>query len=385
MTSEFYWRLPTEGDARIGTLGLRDLSSVAVQQAGYFPQASGHRHADRSTLTYLDYLARVAKAAETAGFAGVLVPDSPAGEEPWIVAGALLRETRRLRFLASFHTAIVKPVHAARASATYQRHSGNRFDWNIVSGENDRIQRRYGDFASLDERYRRTGEFIDIARGVLSHREFSYEGTIYQVDKGGLQPPIANVALPTVHLSGASDVALDVAASRADVYVTWLEPVETLRPKIARLLERASGYGRRLTIGVRVDVIARPSEADAWAEARRLWETTDKLVLRQRQQLTGDDIDSAVGERAYATAYAAKPRFEDSVIGPNLWASEGLVRPGPAVAIVGDYAQVAAVIDTYRAIDVERFFLAAPPHLDEAYRIGEEVLPLLQPAQQAAE
>lgn len=383
--SEFYWRLPTDGDARLANLALRDLGSADAQQAGYFSQGLGHRHADRSTLTYLDYLARVAKAAETAGFDGVLVPDTPGGEEPWIVAGALLRETRRLRFLASFHSAIVKPVHAARATATYQRTSGNRFGWNVVTGENDRIQRRYGDFATLEQRYRRTGEFVDIARGVLSHEEFSYDGAIYQVDKGGLQRPIANVELPLVQLSGASETALAIAASRADFYVTWLEPIERLRRKLEGLREPAASSGRTLRFGVRVDVIARAAEGEAWEAAKRLWETSDKPQLRARQETTGDDIDSAAEERGYAAAWASASRFEDSVIGPNLWAGEGVVRPGPSVVIVGDYGQAAASLDAYRGIGIDRFFLAGAPHLDEAYRLGEELLPLLQPALQAAE
>ncbi|MDE1150267.1 MAG: LLM class flavin-dependent oxidoreductase [Azospirillaceae bacterium] len=379
MTLNFHWRLPTDGDSRLKNLDLWNLHTGAETTPGYFPGATSHRQQDRSRFTYFDHLARVAQAAEATGFDGVLVPATPTGEEPFVVAGALIRETRYLRFLPSFHTATTKPVHAARTTATAQRHSGNRLDWNIVAGENDKVQRRWGDFAPVEDRYRRTGDFLDIARGVLTHKDFSHEGAFYQVDHGGLQHPVSAVTPPTVYLSGTSDVALDIAARHADVYTTWAEPLSDLAAKLARLNEAATGHGRRLRHAVRVDVIARASHEEAWEDARHLWETADRTAVRQRQELTGDDIDAAAAERAWAARYANASHFEDSKISPSLWVGEGVVRPGPAVTIVGDYAQVAETLNAYAAIGVDTFILASPPHLEEAYRVGEELLPLFRP------
>ena len=375
MTTQFLWRLPTTGDTQTKSLGLWDLGSDG-RPVGYFPKATTHLQAPRDRFTYLDHVARVAKAAEAAGFHGVLLPADPDGEEPWVVASALIRETRLIRFLPSFHTANFKPVHGARITATAQRHSGDRFDWNIVSGEIDEIQRRYGDFASREERYARTAEFAKIARGVLTQKDFDFAGKVYQVEKGGLEPPLSNVRSPTVYLSGSSETALSVAVAHADVYVTWLEPLESLRRKIADLRARADAQGRTLRFGVRVDVLARATDEEAWRDAQRIWETAGHAGSQERT--SAPDIDSETGEWEFAGKSARAARFEDTILGPQLWATESFVRSGPTLSLVGSYAKVAETLKAYRDLGIDTFLLAASPHFDEAYRLGAELLPLLQ-------
>jgi alkanesulfonate monooxygenase len=71
-------------------------------------------------------------------------------------------------------------------------------------------------------------------------------------------------------------------------------------------------------------------------------------------------------------------RFEDYMIGPNLWAGLGMIRPGPTIGIFGSYQQVAERLNDYIEAGIDHFILAANPHLEEAYRVGEEVLPLIR-------
>jgi len=386
MSLKFFWRLPVEGDARLKKLDLFNLTSKGGDGVGYFPEATSHSQPKRATLTYGDHLARVARAADATGFHGILVPYTPLGEELWILSASLSLETRHVRFVPSFHTATVKPVHAARETATAQRHSNNRFDWNIVSANSEAVQRRDGDFAPPAERLKRTGEFIDIARGVLTQSPFTYQGETYSVENGGLQNPIAGVALPTVYLSGSSEAALALAASRADVYLTWAQPLDQLKERIAFLREAAAGHGRSLRFGLRADVLARPDEEQALFDARRIWESGDRDVLRARQALSGDDIDGGAEERAFAERYVNAGRFEDSLVDRNLWIGEGVVRASASAVIIGSYSQVAERLNAYAEAGIDHFFLAAPPHLEEAYRIGEDLLPLFgSPLAHAAE
>jgi len=56
------------------------------------------------------------------------------------------------------------------------------------------------------------------------------------------------------------------------------------------------------------------------------------------------------------------------------------VRVGAGTAIVGNYDQVADRLLHYVDVGVDTFILAGYPHLEEAQRIGEHVLPLLQHA-----
>ncbi|TIT56838.1 MAG: LLM class flavin-dependent oxidoreductase, partial [Mesorhizobium sp.] len=64
-------------------------------------------------------------------------------------------------------------------------------------------------------------------------------------------------------------------------------------------------------------------------------------------------------------------------IAPNLWAGVGLVRGGAGTALVGDPATIAQRIDEYRRLGIDTFILSGYPHLEEAYRFGELVLPHL--------
>jgi alkanesulfonate monooxygenase len=64
-------------------------------------------------------------------------------------------------------------------------------------------------------------------------------------------------------------------------------------------------------------------------------------------------------------------------IHPNLWAGVGLVRGGAGTALVGSHQQVADRIEQYAEAGITEFVLSGYPHLEEAYRFGEGVLPEL--------
>ena len=63
---------------------------------------------------------------------------------------------------------------------------------------------------------------------------------------------------------------------------------------------------------------------------------------------------------------------------PNLWAGVGLVRGGAGTALVGSYEEVADRIAEYHALGLDEFILSGYPHLEEAYHVGEGVLPILR-------
>ena len=67
-------------------------------------------------------------------------------------------------------------------------------------------------------------------------------------------------------------------------------------------------------------------------------------------------------------------------IGPNLWAGVGLVRGGAGTALVGNPKQVAAALRAYMAVGADRFILSGYPHLEEAHRFAELVMPLMPSA-----
>ncbi|PJY93602.1 LLM class flavin-dependent oxidoreductase [Pseudomonas donghuensis] len=377
MSTEFFWRLP------LGTDGPQ--LSTDKHNRGSFSHTPGHiapgllQDGSADGFTYIDYIAQVAKAAELAGFEGALLPTGP---EPWIAAAALARETRRLRFLIAFQATWTLPAYAAQQAAILQHLSHGRLDWNIITGGNPASQRAQGDFLDHDQRYQRTGEFLDIIAGLWNNERFSYDGDIYRLENGALPPHLGNERKPGVYFSGFSDPALDVAARHADVYLNWAEPVEQLKPHIERVRELADKQGRTVRFGLRVDLFARETEDAAWRDLRRQF---DKLEGKPSAVSTAftSASDSVGGARQ--TAYHQNiQRFDDLIIGPNLWAGFAKAKPGPTVGLVGSHENIAERLAEYRDAGFSTFILAGNPHLEEALRIGQEVLPLVRQAPPAA-
>lgn len=355
-----HWFLPTSGDGH----------SVV----DFFPDPSGKLPAT-ARVADMHYLRQVAQAADRLGFAGVLTPTGSSCEDAWLVVAALAEATERLRFIVAFRPGFVLPTLAAQQTATLQRITRNRVLLNIVTGGDAPEQRGYGDFLEHDERYARTGEFIDVLRRTMAPGPFSYEGTHYRVEKGGLRAAF-RAETPPIYFGGASPAAEAVAAEHVDVYLLWGEPPDWVAERVQRMRALAAERGRSLRFGIRLHVISRDSEGEAWEEARRLLEEmpAEQIALAQKRFERAD----SVGQQRMNTLNAGRIDMESLTVAPNLWSGIGLVRGGAGTALVGSHEQVAERVAEYAALGLDTFILSGYPHLEEAYRVGERLLPRLR-------
>lgn len=349
MTISLHWFLPTSGDSR-----------------NVVPGAGGH---GRSAT--LDYLAQIARAADNLGFDAVLTPTGTHCEDAWLVTTALSQHTSRLRFLVAFRPGITNPTLAAQQAGTFQRLTGGRLLINIVTGGDSYEQRRFGDWLSHDERYARTDEFLKILRGAWSGEPFDFEGWHYRIKGATVSAPPDPV--PEVFFGGASAVAEDVAARNVDVYLLWGEPPAMAQERIERVRDKAEAEGRTVRFGIRLHIITRDTEREAWAEADRLLDTMEPALIDAAQKLLTKS--ESVGQQRMLTLHGG--RRGDLEVSPNLWAGIGLVRPGAGTALVGSHVQVAERILEYHDLGLDEFILSGHPHLEEAYAVGEGVLPLV--------
>jgi alkanesulfonate monooxygenase len=249
---------------------------------------------------------------------------------------------------------------------------------NVVTGGSKTEQRSYGDFLDHDQRYDRTDEFLDIVTQVWRGRQGSgvdYHGQHYSIEGGGLLTPLATP--PPLYFGGSSPAAERVAAKHADVYLQWGEPPEQFTEAIARVRERAARQGRTPRFGYRVHIISRDTPEQAWAEADRLLKGVPREAIeRSQQQLSASQ---SVGQARMRDLHRGRAveNVRDLEVAPNLWAGVGLVRGGAGTALVGSHEQVAERIAEYTRLGIDSFIFSAYPNLEEAVRIGEEVLPLL--------
>ncbi|MFZ6646916.1 LLM class flavin-dependent oxidoreductase [Undibacterium sp. TJN25] len=374
MTIDIFWRIPTHGEPS-------SHRSRIPFRGDWFPgndnlRKSGLGGGGNDGFNYLDYIAEIAHAAEISGFQGGLIPSFPMTDEPWVISALLARETSNFRFMIPFQPGFLNPVVAARMTASLQRATGGRALYNVITGGGGPAQLWWGDSASHDDRYTRTTEFLDIVRGVWRGGPFSYQGKFYQVQDAGLAHPLSEEDFPEIYFSGSSDAALASASRHADYYLTWLEPFDALREKFKRVKEKTDLLGRKIKCAVRVDIIARPTEEEAWEEVRKGFDNVDKATLQQFLGLDGSDSVGAARQRGNRPTTINS--YKDLIVEPNIWSGFNLFRGGQTQGIVGSYQQVAERLDDLVQLGADAFILASTPHLEEAYRVGEEVLPLVR-------
>ena len=159
-----------------------------------------------------------------------------------------------------------------------------------------------------------------MVKGFWNQGPYTFEGRYYEVLNGGFAGPLKGQTLPRIFLSGDSDAALALSAKHADVHILRAESPEAAAATIAKLDALAAAQGRRLLYALRTEIVARHTAEDA-AEA-----------------------------------------------------SDGTDDP----ALTGDFAQVAARLNAYLDAGVETLILHGHPHLEEAYRTAQHVLPRLR-------
>jgi alkanesulfonate monooxygenase len=343
------WFIPTTGDGRY--LG------------------SSHQ----SRLTDYAYLRQIAQAVDKLGFSAVLLPTGNSCEDAWVVASTLMPSTKRLKFLVAVRPGIMSPTVAARMTATFDRLSGGRLLINVVTGGDPLEAAADGIFLSHDERYEVTGEFLTIWRKILAGETCSFHGKHLNVENSRVYYPATQQPYPPLYLGGSSDAAMEIAAEHIDVYLTWGEPPALVAEKIERMRRLAESKGRTIRFGIRLHVIVRETNDEAWRDARDLIRYIDKETIeRAHKGLAKFDSE---GQKRMASLVQGSP---DSLeISPNLWAGIGLVRSGAGTALVGDASAVAERMLEYADLGIESFILSGYPHLEEAYRVAELLFPLL--------
>lgn len=347
--ADVLWFLPTHGDGR------------------YLTSDIGARHVT------LGYLSQIARAADDLGYFGVLLPTGRSCEDSWVIASAMVPLTRRLRFLVAVRPGLSEPSMTARMAATLDRLSEGRVLINVVAGGDP--QELHGDGVWLDhaERYTEVAEYLAVWRGLMRGETVNFTGRHIRVEGGRLLFPPVQQPYPPLYFGGSSDAGQEVAAEHVDVYLTWGEPPADVGQKLVHVHERAAARGRRMAFGIRLHVIVRETEQEAWQAAENLIRYIDDDAIATAQRAFAR-FDS-VGQQRMARLHGG--RRDKLEISPNLWAGVGLVRGGAGTALVGSPEQVAARMREYMALGIDRFIMSGYPHLEECYRFAELVFPLL--------
>ena len=348
-TMQLFWFIPLHGDGH------------------YLGTATGGRQIS------LPYLRQIAQAADSLGFPGVLLPTGRSCHDAWVAASMLASCTERLKFLVAIRPGLMSPGVAARMAATFDRLSNGRLLINIVTGGDPVENAGDGFHLSHDERYHLTDEFLTIWREVIQGHRTDFQGDYFNIQDGNVIHRGVQQPYPPLWFGGSSPAGQVVGARHADTYLTWGEPPDQVREKINAVRELALREGRSLEFGIRLHIIVRETNQQAWDAAEDLIRYVDDETITAAQKVYSR-MDSVGQSRMTQLHGGSRETLE---VSPNLWTGVGLVRGGAGTALVGDADTVARRLEEYAALGIQHFILSGYPHLEEAYRVAELLFPKL--------
>lgn len=347
MNLKFHWRLVQGGE--------RD----HVTRAGAVDRVE-------TGLPEIERQAEFCRRASECGISGVLVDIGASKPDPILLAAALGCRTAEIEFIVACRSGLYLPTTFVQQINTLSALLGGRVSINVVAGHSPEEQRFYGDFLPHSERYARTNEFLAVCRAFWACNEpVNFCGEYYRIENGRLNTPFQSEkrSFPELFIGGGSEAARELAIRQGTLWMrigdTPCKIAESIRPVLAAGKEA----------GLRMSVIARPSRGEALSAA---YDLINKLDPRLRDPQK---------ERAFmlrSDSFSIRETYEladTEWLAPWLWTGAIRTHGAPAIAIVGDYVEVAEALVSYGKAGVTQFILSGWPKLSEMERFGREVIP----------
>src|SRR5205807_8680455 len=203
-----------------------------------------------------------------------------------------------------------------------------------------------------DKRYDRLTEYTTIIKRLLTGEPVSYAGEFYTVDKLKLTPALPVELFPGIFISGSSEAGLAAARAIGATAVKYPQPAED---------EAAPPPG--IPFGVRVGIIAREHEREAWEIAQaRFPEDRRGQLTRQLATKVSDSVWHAqLSELAEVTASGESPYW--------LVPFENYKTMCPY--LVGSYERVGEELSRYVAAGYRSFILDLPPTEEDLHHANQ--------------
>jgi alkanesulfonate monooxygenase len=345
---EFGWYLPTNGD----TTSYAEGPNVVPSGTAMFD--------------------RVVNAAEGAGFEYLLVPVAIPCWEAWVTTAFMAGRSSSIRMLVAARPGYINPVMLAKMVTTFDQLTGGRIAVNLIAGQSESENAADGIRYGKEDRYALMAEEVAIMKALwTAEAPLDWEGKFHTLRGARVIPAPLQRPHPRFYLGGGSRQAWEISAAHADVHLFWGDRPESIADQMTEIRAMADGQGRgeALGFGMRLQIICRETEEEAWAAAHEL--------VRD----VGEDRSAAV--RANVANSVANQRVQallaetGGLIAPNLWAGLAKARQGAGVAIVGNPTQCADVIQRFIEIGCHSFCLSGYLHDEEAERFGRLVRPIL--------
>lgn len=330
-------------------------------------------------LTDFNYMKQLAGAIDHNGFAGALIATIPGGTDPWTLATGLATHTQQMKFIVAQYAGVISPLWLAQMAASVDQISNGRLIINIINGAGGTAP-QLGIFDDHDHRYELADEYWGVFRRLMVGETVDFEGKYVRLRKARLLLEPVQKPYPELMIGGSSEPGFAIAAKHADTWLSLGLPPPMFAEKVARVRELAAQQDRTLRYGVRAYVIVRETKEEAWAVAQWQYDRMDQAAIQRRvAKIALSDVEGDKLLRNLIRPGSDLSKDARSLeIYPNLWGGIGLIRVGTGTTIVGDPETVVATLREYEKAGADVFILGNYPHIEEAYRFAELVMPLLK-------
>jgi alkanesulfonate monooxygenase len=301
--------------------------------------------------SYLQRVIGISNWSERAGCKGILIYSDNSQVDPWLLSEIIIQNTKSLSPLVAIQPIYMHPYTVAKMVATLGHLFQRRVYLNMVAGGFK------NDLTSLhdtphDERYARLSEYTTIIRQLLTTpAAASHDGRYYQIQNLKMTPALDPELAPGIFVSGSSDAGLAAAQALGATAIHYPEPAKDY---LTHLLDDSISHG------IRIGIIARESEEDAWQVAYsyfpedRKGQITQQLAMKVSDSVWHKRL-SQVAEVSERNPYWLSPFQNYKTFCPYL---------------VGSYEQVAAELEVYIRAGMRKFILDIPRNEEDLLDIN---------------
>ena len=294
---------------------------------------------------YLERVGEVARWSEDAGCKGILVYSDNSLVDPWLLSQVIIQQTTRLCPLVAVQPIYMHPYAVAKHITSLAHLYGRRVYLNMVAGGFKNDLEALNDNTPHDQRYARLIEYTTIVMSLLDGATpASFTGEFHTVRNLKLTPRLPAPLMPGVFVSGSSDAGVAAAAALGATAIKYPKPAGEEDPR----------GGDAVSPGIRVGIIAREREDEAWQIARARFPEDRKGQLTRN---LATRVSDSVWHKQLSDADANTP-------GPY-WMVPFNNYKTMCPYLVGSYEQVAAELGRYFSAGYRTVILDIPPDAQE--------------------
>jgi alkanesulfonate monooxygenase len=295
---------------------------------------------------YLERVSAIARWSEDAGCKGILVYSDNSLLDPWLLSQIIIQQTKRLCPLVAVQPIYMHPYAVAKHITSLAHLYGRQVYLNMVAGGFKNDLEALNDNTPHDRRYARLIEYTTIIMQLLEGAApVSFTGEFHTVSKLRLTPSLPQELMPGVFVSGSSDAGVAAARAIGATAIKYPKPAHEEDPRSDDVVSP----------GIRVGIIAREDEAEAWEIARerfpedRKGQLTRNLATKVSDSVWHKQL-SEIDETAGKSPYWMVPFHNYKTMCPYL---------------VGSYEQVADELARYFTAGYRTVILDIPPDAEE--------------------